>query len=311
VKRRTLAALLHPFGKTRSERKRRAVLLLLAAGLFSSSTAGAEAADAAGEPRPPLLRISATAWLASLEGHLQTPSGGRVGTTSPGRPRLEEIGLGGLQVLPTVDVQLRIARTHELHLAYVHIDLRGSAVLEDPLVSQGVLFPAGSPVESGLELPLLRLGYRAHWLRLNPGRWHIAPEVGIAGFDFAYILNNTLNNTLDPPSAVASVDRRYAVLFPYLGFLAERPLLDRLDFEGEVFGSAGINGTSYAELDLRLVYALLRRRHASVSGMLGLRGLWLYRRDGQKPVPNEIDVRVGSFSSDPWAGFYVGLRLEF
>jgi hypothetical protein len=277
-------------------------LAFLVAGLWGAGVSAAEPPDAA-KDRPPLLRVSATAWLASLEGHLQTPTGGQIGTTSPQRPRLEEIGLGGLQVLPTVDLQLRIARTHEIHLAYVHVDLHGEAVLEDGLVSQGVAFPAGSPVKSGLELPFLRLGYRAHWLPLNPGRWHIAPEVGVAGFDFAY--------TLDSPSVTASVDRGYSVLFPYLGFLAERPLLERLDFEGEVFGSAGVNGASYAELDLRLVYAFLRGRHIEVSGMLGLRGLWLYRRDGQEPVPNEIDVRVGSFSTDPWAGFYVGLRLDF
>ena len=282
---------------------RAALLVLGACSLWAPSLVQA-ASGADGERRPPpILRVSATAWLASLEGHLQTPAGGQAGTTSPARPTLEEIGLGGLQALPTVDAQLRIAQNHELHFAYAHIDLSGHAVLEDDLVSQAVVFPAGSEVESGLELPFLRIGYRAHWLSWNPGRWHIAPEVGVAGFDFTY--------TLDSPSVVDSVDRGYSVIFPYLGFLAERPLLGRLGFEGELFGSAGVNGASYAELDLRLVYAFVRRQRLEVSGLLGLRGLWLYRRDGQKPVPNEIDVRVGSFSTDPWAGFYAGLRIEF
>jgi hypothetical protein len=283
----------------------RSALTLLGVLALASPGLGraASAASADEEPRPPLLRIAATGWLASLEGHLQTPSGGQAGTTTPGRPSLEEIGLGGLQGLPTVDLQLRIARTHEIHVGYVHIDVSGSALLDDALISQGVVFPAGSPVKSALDLPFVRIGYRAHWLSWNPGSWHIAPEAGIAGFDFGY--------RLDSPSVSGSVDRGYSAVFAYLGFLAERPLVGRLGFESEVFGSAGINGVSYAELDLRLVYDFVRDRRVGLSGLLGLRGLWLYRKDGQTPVPNEIDVRVGAFSTDPWAGFYAGLRLEF
>ena len=273
------------------------VAVLLSCAWVLGHPAAAHAASA-GEsqqlsPRP-MFRITATAWLASVEGHLQTPSGGRAGTTSPERPTLEEIGLGGLQALPTVDALIRIARGHELHFSYVHMDLRGEAVLEEDLLSQEVVFPAGSAVKSGLDLPFLRFGYRAHWLPLNPGRWHIAPEVGFAGFDFGY--------SLESPTVDDSVRRGYSAYFPYVGFLAERPLMNRLAFEGEVFGMAGVNGVSYAEFDVRLVYDFLRRHRAALSGVLGLRGLWLYRRDGQKPVPNEIDVRVGSFSTDLWAG---------
>ena len=67
---------------------------------------------------------------------------------------------------------------HELRVNYVPVDVEGSATLGRPLVSQGVLFPAGSPVESRLQLPILRVGYRAHWLPLSWGAWSLAPEIG-------------------------------------------------------------------------------------------------------------------------------------
>jgi hypothetical protein len=251
---------------------------------------------------PPWLgaRLSAAGWLASLEGYLQTPRGGGAGTTTPSRPTIEEIGLGGLRVLPALDAALLVRGSHELRFDYVHIDIEGSDTLEEPLISQDVFFPAGSSVRSRLGLPMLRLGYRAHWLPLHRGGWSLAPEVGVAVAFFRYELTS--------PSASGDVDRSYSVAFPYFGLGLSGPLAQRLQLEVDVQGS-GIEA-DYVDAEARLVYELLRWRRTRTSATLGLRGTWLHRVDSQREEQNDVNVRVGAFSTDPWAGLTFGLRIE-
>ena len=45
--------------------------------------------------------------------------------------------------------------------------------------------------------------------------------------------------------------------------------------------------------------------------MVGLKGTWLRRRDDQSPEYNDVEVRIGTFSTDPWAGLTAGLRIGF
>jgi hypothetical protein len=45
--------------------------------------------------------------------------------------------------------------------------------------------------------------------------------------------------------------------------------------------------------------------------LVGLRGLWLRRKDDQKLAQNNINLRIGAFSANPWAGLHAGLRLDF
>jgi len=203
-------------------------------------------------------------------------------------------------VLPTLDAALVVRGGHELRFDYVHIDVEGSDTLEEALVSQDVLFPSGSSVRSRLGLPVLRMGYRAHWLPLRWGGWSLAPEVGVAVAFFRYELTS--------PSASGEVDRSYSVAFPYFGLGLSGPLAARLRLELDVQGS-GIEA-DYVDAEARLVYQLFRWRRTRTSATLGLRGTWLHRVDSQRDEQNDVNVRVGAFSTDPWAGLSFGLRIE-
>jgi hypothetical protein len=261
--------------------------LLLA--VLCAAPAYRSSADEETAASPPWLgaRLSAAGWLASLEGYLQTPRGGGAGTTSSKRPTIEELGLGGLRVLPVLDAALVVRGSHELRVDYVHIDVLGSDTLEEPLISQDESFPAGSPVQSRLGLPLLRLGYRAHWLPLHRGGWSLAPEVGVAVAFFRYELTS--------PLASGDVDRSYSVAFPYFGLGLSGPLAQRLGLEVDVQGS-GIEA-DYIDAEARLVYELFRWRRTRTSATLGLRGTWLHRVDSQRDEQNDVNVRVGAFST--------------
>ena len=247
--------------------------------------------------------ITASAWLASAAGSVQTPKGGGQGTTSPDRPRLDEIGLDGLRWLPLVDGGLTLFEDHELHVNYAALDIGGRDALKEDLLSQGQTFPAGAKVKSKLQLDLLRFGYRAPWLSLKISEWSLTPEIGLSFDPFTYKLSSS--------SATGPVNRSYTIAFPYLGISLAGPVAGPLRTELDVSGSAGINGATFAEADLRLVYTFLQHGRLGAALVVGLRGTWLRRSDSQSPVPNDVNLRLGSFSDDPWGGVNLGLRITF
>jgi hypothetical protein len=285
-------------------------IVVLGAPVFASP----RGAKAEGQPLPGTVGIDgserrwlsgyleADGWLASLEGSLQTPSGGRMGTTSPGRPKLEEIGLDGLEVLGFFDAGFTVIEKHELRVHFDFIDIDGTDTLPSQLVSQGQVFPAGSPVDASLRLHFVRVGYRGHWLPTWKG-WHLSPEIGMALLPFRYELRS--------PAATGTVDRSYTEAYPYYGILLGRTIWGPVDFELELLGAGGLNDVSYIDSDARLLWNLYERGQMNWALVLGLRGTWFQRGDGQRPVQNDPSVRVGSFSTSPWAGFHFGLRLGF
>jgi hypothetical protein len=192
---------------------------------------------------------------------------------------------------------------HQLHISYFRLDLEGEAVLKEDLVSQGETFPAGSAVESKLQLDLLRFGYRPIWLRPELGTWSLVPEIGMSFSPFSYQLQSE--------TATGPVDRSYNIGFPYLALLLKGPIRGPLGAELDLAGFAGINGVVFVDADLRLVQTLLRQKQFGADLVLSLKGTWIRRTDGQSPLQNDPNLRMGIFSEDPWGGFTFGLRFVF
>ncbi len=255
-------------------------------------------------------RLTTGGWLSSIDGYLQTPTGGRAGSTSQRRPTFSEIALSGLDVLPSIDAELTLLEDHSLSYNYFSTDRDGRATLDKDLTSQGQLFPRGSEVESDYDSTLMRLGYRARWLDLlglfELEGWNLLPEIGYAVFDFHYQLESP---------GIVPVDRKYDVEFPYLGLLLEAPIRwgkrsgNALQLETELLGSGWINGVSYIDADIRFVirfYEAWKLRFSLVSGM---RGVWMRRKDSQSDEQNDINARFGAFADNPWGGLHLGLRI--
>ncbi len=268
---------------------------------FSSVPVAAEGA----EPSTRWLRLDARAgaMLASFDGKLQTPMGGRAGTTSIGRPETSEVGLEGLRGFASAGVELRVLERHVLHFSYTALEQSGRETLGRELITHGQTFPAGSRVESRLELPFGRLGYRAEWLLLRIGRARIAPEIGAARLDFAYRLR--------ADAATGEADRAYVIYFTYLGAVLEAELFRGVRGEFDVFASAALNNVNSVDADLRLLVPLFERPWLRSDLVFGFRGIWLHYKDDQDERQNDIDVRVGTFSTRPWAGAHLGLELGF
>ncbi len=279
---------------------------LLASALAIAVVAGTSASSAGHEPTqgaPFRVSISASAFLMSFDGKLQTPRGGAQGTTSANRPRTWEIGLTGLEIMPLADVELRFFERHAIHFSYAGLSQTGQEVLERSLVSQGQTFPQNARVKSSFDIPFGRIGYRAHWLPLSLGRWSLAPEVGVARIDLRYRLQSD--------EATGPVDRAYVVYFAYWGLQFHGPLHGRLRGEVDLFASAGLSNVVSLDSDFRLLYRVVDNDLFSASLLLGLRGIWLHYEDDQREEQNDIDVRAGAYSTRPWAGVHFGLRLTY
>ena len=115
-------------------------------------------------PRAVVGAVPASGWRFEAEmrvgnprGHVQIPKGGQPGTTSPGRPSFDEVGVESAWG-PFVDLSYRHGR-HLLHAGGGFWVLHGSEVLRDPLTSHEKSYAAGTDVESSTEIGELWVAY--------------------------------------------------------------------------------------------------------------------------------------------------------
>lgn len=248
-------------------------------------------------------RVQLGAWATSVAGYVQTPRGGRPFSTSQRRPTLNELGLDGLSLVPDIDLALSL-KGHELHLHHNLLQLQGSTSLRRGLISQGLSFGAGERIRSRLTMQLVRFGYRLRWLQLELGGWSLQPELGLT--------INTFRYTIDPGGGGESVDRGYAFGAPYLGLRVSRQLTRRLSLEFDLAASALVNGVTLIDLGASLGYTLyFVDEEPRITAVLGLRGMWLRRKDNQPLEQNDANLRLGVFSGDPLSGLSFGVRFSF
>lgn len=247
-----------------------------------------------GEPSPLDVRVRLRLWAGVLAGQLQTPKGGRKGSTSPRRPSLDEVGLSGPALLPEVELGVGLFG-HELHLSDRLVVVHGRARLGEGLISQGETFPAGAAVKAGLSMQLIRITYRPRWFEPEVGGWRFEPELGLALNTFLY--------TLRRPGADASVHRGYVFASPYVGLLVTKQLGAQLTLELQAGGSAFVNGVTIAEGTARLVWTPLVIDRVAFGLEAGLSAAYIRRHDGQPEEQNDPTLLMG--------GLTFGVRFDF
>lgn len=146
-------------------------------------------------------------WWGPADGSLQTGEGGSPGTSSPGRPTLEEIGVDDVQDIGA-DVAFAWGH-HELGLDASLMLLFGDAVLEEDLISHGETFPAGTAVESSTWFAHGRIAYRYRFdVALGASdRLVVRPGAGLTAILFNYALEGDNG---------ADAERRYTHGVPHL-----------------------------------------------------------------------------------------------
>ena len=227
-------------------------------------------------------------WFGPVDGSLQTGQGGNPGTSSPGRPTLEEIGVDHGQDVGT-DVVFAWGR-HELGVDASLMLLFGEATLEEDLISHGETFPAGTAVESDTWFAHGSIAYRYRFdVPLGTSdRLVTRPGVGLTGILFDYELEGDNG---------AEAERRYTHGVPH----AELGLEWRPSPDASWWLSADVRQTLYGLLGgankAHLFQGLIGAHHAlsrrwSVQLEAGYHHLG-YQDD--QTLPNHIELEFGPF----------------
>lgn len=115
------------------------------------------------------------------EGTLQTPTGGRHGTSTRGRPSLDELGLGG-EGSWWVALEGDLGRSWSWHLQYAHVKDEGEAVLEAPLTTQGRRFAFGETLQTRTTFHEYWLGVAHRVVEDERRAWHVGIRLGATAF---------------------------------------------------------------------------------------------------------------------------------
>lgn len=270
-----------------------AVPTVLAVALCACSGAGR-----AGEVPPqlaPSREVTLRYWRGPVNGSLQTGQGGKQGTSSLGRPTLEEIGVDQGEDIGTE--ALFAWGRHELGVDASLMLLFGEANLDEELISHGETFPAGTAVESNTWFAHGSAAYR-YRLDVALGGSHrllVRPGAGFTGILFDYALEGDNG---------AEAERRYTHGAPHLELgLGWRPSTD-----GTWWLSADVRQTLYGLLggpnQTHLFQGVIGAhhelsRHLSVQLEAGYHHLGF--EDSQE-LPNHIELDFGPFLGVGFSG---------
>ena len=222
----------------------------------------------------------------AIDGFMQTPAGGRPGTSSNRRPTFKELGIDEVIFYDTrLDVRWKDHLT--VFGGYEFVRLDGSGRLSDPLVSRGVTFPSGERARTDDQFDWYRAGLAWNF-KLLDGKLDVMPKVEFALFDFRYSLS----------SASASVSRSYIKGCPRLG-IESHYALNRwmsLDFEGAAALPLS-NTPQIASVGAASNFHLLpESRQVRPALFIGTGMQWIDYEDNQT-LPNHVRAEIVPYIS--------------
>jgi hypothetical protein len=232
----------------------------------------------------------------SIDGYLQTPSGGNQGTTSHKRPTFDELGINTvLSFDGSVDAHWKM---HTLTIGAQLNRFSEDSTIHDPLISQNISFPTNSEVDSDIRLDWYRFGY-LYTFDLSPKdhkkTFFISPGVDIALLDFHYELKGHED---------LHVDRAYKKGGPRLLCNVDWKVIEGLDLQARASGSLPISNTpSIINLSLAAEKHLFSTPGITGSAYLGIAYEKIEYEDNQD-VPNHIKAEMRPLVT-------TGLKMKF
>jgi hypothetical protein len=230
-----------------------------------------------------------------ISGYLQTPNGGAPGTTSSKRPTFQELNIDDF-LSPDASLHLRW-NDHAFYGGASLVRLDGDSTLDTALISHGTTFPAGTAVQSAVQMDSYRLGYqyRFTWANERGTTLSIAPAAGIALLNFDYSLKG---------GGGLTANRGYLVGSPQLGLNAGWSPPGRFSVDGGIFNSLPEVGNLFIlSAQVRGSYRLWGQGERGGRVFLGVGYDWVDYQDGQQ-VPNHIQAKFG-----PMLLFGIGTRF--
>jgi hypothetical protein len=230
----------------------------------------------------------------AVHGFVQTPRGGRPGSTSIQRPTFKELDI---KYAAMGDVSLTAGlRNHAIYCGARLVQLSGENVLDHTLISHGMTFPAGSSVKGNVQLNWYQVGYQHRFIYSNGQgtSFGLHPGIGLVLWDFTYKLEG----------AGSLADRSYIKWAPHIGLDWEWMPRGRFSVSGGVWGTLPI-------YDMPFILSTELVGNFRLWGKGGSRGLLFvgigYNRIAYKDkqeVPNYIKTDIGP-------EFIGGLQVRF
>jgi hypothetical protein len=232
----------------------------------------------------------------SIDGFLQTPSGGNHGTTSHKRPTFDELGINNvLSFDGSVDAHWK------MHTFTTGVQLNRfseNSTLHDPLISQDISFPANAHVDSDIRLDWYRFGYLYTFdisPKDHPKSFSISPGVDIALLDFHYELKGHENQ---------HVDRSYIKGAPRLLCNIDWKIIEGFNLQAKGAASLPISNTpSIINLSLAAEKQVFSKSGTVGTVYLGVAYEKIDYKDNQD-VPNHVRAEM-------WPLITVGLKMKF
>ena len=255
-----------------------------------------QASEESNKADAPWFEVSGGLQYGSIDGFLQTPSGGHRGTTSHERPTFDELGINTvLSFDGSLDAHWKM---HTL-IAGVQLNrFSESTTLHDSLISQNISFPANTHVASDIRLDWYRFGY-LYTFDLSPKdhkkTFFISPGVDIALLDFHYELKGDEDQ---------HADRAYTKGALRLLCNIDWKIIEGLDLQARTSASLPISNTpSIINLSLAAEKNLFSTSGITGSAYLGIAYEKIEYEDNQD-VPNHIKAEM-------WPLVTAGLKMKF
>jgi hypothetical protein len=231
----------------------------------------------------------------NINGFLQIPKGGGIGSTSNDRPKFHEIGINQA---PIGDAALTLGwNNNELYAGGRFVRLSGKDTLTSTLISNGTTFPAGSPVSANTQLDWYRGGYAYHLSYGNAEGASVSvyPAAGFALFNFDYRLSS--------PGGLTAA-RSFSKAAPQLGLRAEWNPGGPFFLTADLLSSLAFSTLPLLfSTDLTGGYQLWGQANHGGQVYLGI-GYEMVHFEDNQTVPNHIKANVGP-------ELVVGIKLSF
>lgn len=228
------------------------------------------------------LAFDASGSYGPISGYIQVPLGGAPSSTSGKRPKFDELGIDMMTM-----INLSLSAGMDSHYIYgsAHlVDLSGESTLDEELIFHGRRYPAGTRVNSDVNLSWYEIGYQYN-IHFGKERVNLrmAPTIAFALWDFSVGLESTSGKN----------SRDYIKGTPRLGLEFEWFPVKRFSVTGKAIGSLPFNNMPHIyTVELVEKYNLMDINRLKILLFMGVEYNQIDFKDNQA-TPNHIKANMG------------------
>lgn len=221
---------------------------------------------------PESLIISGTWLYGPMNGFVQIPDGGRVGTSSPRRPTLSDLGIDHSN---NYDFAINVNwHNFSLYGGYQYLRPNASTTLDDAVITHGVFIPKGADISTNLKFDYYRVGSKYNFYLLQ-NKLILAPLLEF----------NVLNFGYDIPDFITPRD--FNQVTTRIGLYGAYYFKPQFFIDTTLASSIPIFNLNLVTANIKLNYTFFNKAHVSPTLFIGGEYTYLDFEDSQS-FPNHM-----------------------